>query len=288
MKITTCVLIFAAFTAPALAMGEPPSALEQFKQQCESLNTSTKRHQFRQSKLLAKYRNIIPVDCISPHGGLTSCYDDPMDAEAIAVMRFEDTNGSPYEVTMDGPLKKLIPFQDQLVVEKRYGFCVFFREANGEAYPSIDQELGVIRLDNEHTNKPARTKIEFNYECCDKTHLVLLKKLDLYNSIKRADTVKIGGAQIDVNNDGKKDIVGYIKSPIHCGSSGCAFHILLNNERNEYEPIGTPTTVYSGAAITNNISNGFYDLAFKGKKDGEVCLWKWGGEKYQFNQCIIH
>lgn len=91
---------------------------------------------------------------------------------------------------------------------------------------------------------------------------------------------------VDLNNDGLEDKIVIIRSPIHSGSQGDMFEILLNNK-------GTYKKIYTGifrlysqewdavgsVIILKNVNNGLKNI--KVETDGEAIIIRYDGNSYQ-------
>jgi hypothetical protein len=86
----------------------------------------------------------------------------------------------------------------------------------------------------------------------------------------------------DLNQDRRPDYVIAQKDPDYCGSGGCSLLIVVSS------PSGY-RSVYSGGNFfmecwsSKNSTNGFADLVFKGKANGEdyLHLLRYDGKEYQ-------
>jgi len=100
------------------------------------------------------------------------------------------------------------------------------------------------------------------YEENENIYRLVLKALEqseelpkeLLNEIK-IDDVYI--AYLDVNDDGKKDILFSVQSPLFCGNIGCGMYLLLNKGNGDYRPLYLGISVDDTIYITNQKHKGF-------------------------------
>lgn len=89
----------------------------------------------------------------------------------------------------------------------------------------------------------------------------------------------------DLNKDGQNEIFIYQTALENCGTEGCGFNILMQ-ENNRWESIGLGSdkgdglTTYDDIYISDELTNGFHDLLFRLRWGGYV-IWKWNGSYYK-------
>jgi len=97
---------------------------------------------------------------------------------------------------------------------------------------------------------------------------------DVYE-ITYAKHIEIWYYEIDLNDNGYKDIIAIVRSPLHSGSRGDSFNIWTNNGNDEYNYIlGLTARIiaddpeYSGSIyISNENTNGFKNVHIISEND---------------------
>ena len=86
-------------------------------------------------------------------------------------------------------------------------------------------------------------------------------------------------ASIDLNNDGKLEVIIYYNAPAYCGSGGCPSYI-LEEALDGFKIIGV---VFPGGTInvSSHKSNGYNNLFFYGKDKSYSCTFHKDINKYQ-------
>ena len=86
-------------------------------------------------------------------------------------------------------------------------------------------------------------------------------------------------ASVDLNNDGKLEVIVYYNAPAYCGSGGCHSYI-LEEELGNFNVIGE---VFPGGRIgvSNLTSDGYYNLHYYGKDSSYSCKFQKDRNKYQ-------
>ncbi len=86
-------------------------------------------------------------------------------------------------------------------------------------------------------------------------------------------------ASIDLNNDGKLEVIVYYNAPAYCGSGGCWSYI-LEEDLDSFRIIGE---VFPGGVIdvSNLTSDGYHNLLYYGKGNSYSCRFVEDNDKYQ-------
>ena len=86
-------------------------------------------------------------------------------------------------------------------------------------------------------------------------------------------------ASVDLNNDGKLEVIVYYNAPSYCGSGGCWSYI-LEEKPNGFRTIGE---VFPGGKIeiSNLTSDSYYNLRYYGKDSVYSCMFQRDTEMYQ-------
>ena len=86
-------------------------------------------------------------------------------------------------------------------------------------------------------------------------------------------------ASVDLNNDGKFEVIVYYNAPAYCGSGGCWSYI-LEEELGSFRIIGK---VFPGGIIdvSNLTSDGYYNLHYYGKDSSYSCKFEKNKNKYR-------
>ena len=86
-------------------------------------------------------------------------------------------------------------------------------------------------------------------------------------------------ASVDLNNDGKLEVIVYYNAPAYCGSGGCWSYI-LEEELGSFRIIGK---VFPGSRIdvSNLMSNGYHNLHYYGKDSSYSCKFQKDINKYR-------
>lgn len=146
--------------------------------------------------------------------------------------------------------------------------------------------IAITQADGNTQYKLPNEKIEsfysFDHNCCDNKVRYVQKTLNLLE----AQSVKhqVGIIEVDLNGDRKVDFLAQIHSPVHCGSSGCALHIFLNQGDENYVEVQGPSVTYWDVGVSKQEKNHLRDLIFK-SKDGSDCVWAWDGTEYKLGNC---
>ena len=86
---------------------------------------------------------------------------------------------------------------------------------------------------------------------------------------------------MDLNDDGKLDIIYTIENSFYCGSGGCSLNILLNiNNKYRYIPV-TVLNYKDYIYVLNNKTKGLKDLIVNDK-----CLIRFNGKEYELIKCL--
>ena len=85
-------------------------------------------------------------------------------------------------------------------------------------------------------------------------------------------------ASVDLNDDGKLEVIVYYNAPAYCGSGGCWSYI-LEEKLGSFKIIGE---VFPGAKIdvSNLTSDGYYNLHYSGKDKSYSCKFEKNKNKY--------
>ena len=91
--------------------------------------------------------------------------------------------------------------------------------------------------------------------------------------------IDFAAASIDLNNDGKLEVIVYYNAPAYCGSGGCWSYI-LKEESGSFKIIGE---VFPGGKIeiSNLTSDSYYNLRYYGKDSVYSCMFQRDKEMYQ-------
>jgi len=86
-------------------------------------------------------------------------------------------------------------------------------------------------------------------------------------------------ASVDLNNDGKLEVIVYYNAPAYCGSGGCHSYI-LEEELGSFNVIGE---VFPGGriSVSNLTSDEYYNLHYYGKDSSFSCKFQKDRNKYQ-------
>lgn len=107
----------------------------------------------------------------------------------------------------------------------------------------------------------------------------VVKKL-LKEEIKEALTVseepiQIDIALIDLNKDGKEEILAYVRNPYFCGVDGCWFMVLMQEGRSWRNIL--QLIIREEVSVSKSTTSGFVDLIIENKS-----IWGWNGKRYQY------
>ena len=86
-------------------------------------------------------------------------------------------------------------------------------------------------------------------------------------------------ASVDLNNDGKLEVIVYYNAPASCGSGGCWSYI-LEEELGGFIVIGE-VFPGSGIDVSNLASDGYYNLHYYGKDSSYSCKFEKNKNKYR-------
>ncbi|HJK86928.1 MAG TPA: hypothetical protein QKA08_04090 [Candidatus Megaira endosymbiont of Nemacystus decipiens] len=90
----------------------------------------------------------------------------------------------------------------------------------------------------------------------------------------------VGVGFFDLNRDGKDEVFAYINGKDMCPMSGCPVAIFKKVGK-FYKAIDQGGGTRTPPRILDSVHNDYHDLAFGDRrKDPEVHIWKWDGEKY--------
>ena len=102
---------------------------------------------------------------------------------------------------------------------------------------------------------------------------------DVSNCRKNLDfQIDFGAASIDLNNDGKLEVIIYYNAPAYCGSGGCPSYI-LEEDLGSFRIIGQ---VFPGGRIeaSNLTSYGYRNLQYYGEDGSYSCTFHKDRNKY--------
>src|SRR5262249_54138736 len=94
-------------------------------------------------------------------------------------------------------------------------------------------------------------------------------------------TVKYAYNKVDLNGDGKPELVVFVYGPSACGSGGCHAKI-AKLEGNRYKIIGSQTLVQNPIVVTNKTTRGWKDIVFSSRYGYFLC--RWNGTNYPNGQ----
>ena len=91
--------------------------------------------------------------------------------------------------------------------------------------------------------------------------------------------IKFETASVDLNDDGKLEVIVYYNAPAYCGSGGCHSYI-LEEELGGFRVIGQ---VFPGGIIdvSSLKSDGYYNLHYYGKDSSYSCVFQKYKRKYK-------
>jgi hypothetical protein len=100
----------------------------------------------------------------------------------------------------------------------------------------------------------------------------------------------IGIGQLDLNEDGKKEVFAYRYFRSRCGSAGCPLSIYrqTNGHLDVTNELLVVDNTYDSVYILRQKTNGYRDIALGGKSStgsgNDYGVWKWNGKQYQHHQ----
>ena len=103
---------------------------------------------------------------------------------------------------------------------------------------------------------------------------------DVNNCRKNLDfEIDFETASVDLNNDGKLEVIVYYNAPSSCGSGGCWSYI-LEEDLGSFRVIGE---VFPGRIIevSSVKSDGYHKLHYYGKDDSYSCVFQREANKFQ-------
>ena len=91
--------------------------------------------------------------------------------------------------------------------------------------------------------------------------------------------IKFETVSVDLNDDGKLEVIVYYNAPSYCGSGGC-YSYILEEDLGGFRIIGE---IFPGRTIdvSNLTSDGYHDLLYYGKSDSYSCRFVEDNDKYQ-------
>ena len=91
--------------------------------------------------------------------------------------------------------------------------------------------------------------------------------------------IKFETASVDLNNDGKLEVIVHYNAPAYCGSGGCWSYI-LEEELGSFSVIGK---VFPGGRVdvSNLMSDGYHNLHYYGKDRSYSCKFQKDIDKYK-------
>jgi len=98
----------------------------------------------------------------------------------------------------------------------------------------------------------------------------------------------IGITEMDINGDGRPEVLAYLSSHGFCGTSGCAFIIFSRDNTGELHQLDY-LVAYEDIKILPSSHHKFSDFLMRrlwpAKGDEIYSLWQWDGERYSCNDC---
>lgn len=134
--------------------------------------------------------------------------------------------------------------------------------------------------------KDKNSKVKFEYSAYqDERAIVYLEHKEDFEEFAKmqkdmgeiVDKPEIGIALYDLNNDGIKDVLAYIRHKFYCGSHGCAFEIYLSSASGEFKRTADERVVYGNVQILDHQTKGMHDICFDESKCNVL---QWNGNKY--------
>lgn len=105
-----------------------------------------------------------------------------------------------------------------------------------------------------------------------------IEKMVANGATKTSPTIAV--AEVDLNQDGKPEIIAQLVSSLTCGSGGCSTAILVE-EGGKWVNV-LPNVVTPSVALTDVYTKGMLDLVLSGSGTGHLdgTVWKWNGTGY--------
>ncbi|MBF0529875.1 MAG: hypothetical protein HQK55_11520 [Deltaproteobacteria bacterium] len=168
-----------------------------------------------------------------------------------------------------------------------YLFCGTVAAPSEE--PETNETMSVKKIESLFTNQGKQ--IEFSNSKIYNHEIQLIRNVTkIYKSEAKSDGSRkyadIGIALIDLNGDGRKEILAYIQQFDFCsfGGSGCMFMIVKFDNDNclkELLFVQVPDMIF----ILPTRHNGFFDLAFRydntyPTEASKIVIWRYNSKKY--------
>ena len=127
----------------------------------------------------------------------------------------------------------------------------------------------------------ADERVRFQYKGLDEARRLILKKYaDDFKSLSPPFRSSDRGiARIDLNGDGREDILAYFNHVVFCGSRGCRLTVLVATERGDWDEVMPYTVVPDNVHIENRVTNGLRDIRF-----GTSSRWAFDGKRYEYKK----
>ena len=103
-------------------------------------------------------------------------------------------------------------------------------------------------------------------------------------------TTKFISAFVDLNGDGKQDVIAYLLGPKWCGSGGCTM-LVLAPQGSSYQVITRITITRPPIRVLDTKTNGWHDLSVQvgggGISEGYDAKLAFNGKKYPSNPTVL-
>ena len=95
---------------------------------------------------------------------------------------------------------------------------------------------------------------------------------------------------VDLNGDKKNEVLVYVEGFVPCGTGGCPFLLLTQNDKGDFEMLNYFSPVRDGVVVSENKTKGWKDLIFQNSGGGiqrsyySVC--RFNGKSYPENPTV--
>ena len=143
----------------------------------------------------------------------------------------------------------------------------------------VETQLDGREVKFDYENYPKEREIAYEY----------YKQNYKFDAFHPLDKSNIGIDLQDIDNDGKKEIITYLQNDGYCGSSGCKFHILKQNDNVDstsnvkYNSIAQGQ-IYPSIKILETKTSGYNDLLIEDKRG--IYIWSCSGAIYKVSKAI--
>lgn len=100
---------------------------------------------------------------------------------------------------------------------------------------------------------------------------------------RSSSRVPIDVVLVDLNLDGRMDILAVLQHEAFCGMHGCRFVVFIATPDGHWEN-GGDLIAYASVRVSRHLTRGFRDLIFNTHQGGVAmtAVWEWDGEHYHF------